>query len=428
MIKINQGVPREAPPDLVVEAHDPVLGKIGYVLIDRPVHGSTCGGVRYGSDTLEGLCDIARSMTFKWGWLNVPMGGAKGWIHTSAAALGCDRRELMQAYGRAIRSLVQRQVYIPGVDLGTTNQDLADMLGAAGAPLSGEQIDASLATSMTVFQSIRAAVTFQGKELPGLRVAIEGFGKVATGLAQMLAQAGATLVAVSTAEGAIYAENGLNVRQLLALKQQYGDSLVAHYEGARRMPREDLFCQEVGLLVPGSVSHSLHAGNVAVVKAGIIVPIANAPITKEAERWLVEHGVLLLPDFVSNCGGVFAVDANGQRFHLDEVKTIIESTFTQAVSRLLKVAAQTGLPAVDLAREVAWNNHVELDRSSPGDGGGGLRSLGGVWRRQGIAGVSRRLAWRAYNYGSRSNSTIRAAALERYDEFRLGITLQKLGE
>ncbi len=416
--------PQVEPPDLVIEAHDPKFGRIGYVVIDRPVRGSSCGGVRYGGDTLEGLCDIARAMTFKWGWLNVPMGGAKGWITADIAALSCTRSELMRAYGRAIRPLVQRQVYIPGVDLGTTNQDLAEMLGAAGAPLTGEQIDASSATAMTVFESIRAAAAYQGKELPGLRVAIEGFGKVATGLAQLLAQAGACLTAVSTVEGAVHAEAGLDAALLLALKQQYGDSLVEHVDRASRIPLEDLLRLDVDVLVPGAVSHSIHAGNADDVRAAAIVPIANAPITREAEQRLAARGVLFMPDFVSNCGGVFASDANGQHFHLDEVQRIIRGTYARAVAELLRAASRAGMTPAELARGIAWDNHTALEGYAPRDGG--LRRLGEVWREQGSAGLRRRLAWRAYNHLHSKNVGIRSAALERYDEFHLGVTLEKL--
>ncbi len=422
-MKLTQA-PRAVPPDLIVEAHDPVFGKIGYVIIDRPVRGTSCGGVRYAADTLEGLCDIARSMTFKWGWLNVPMGGAKGWINVDAATLGCERRELMRAYGRAIRPLVMRQVYLPGVDLGTTNQDLADLLDAAGSPLSGEQIDASRATAMSVFEAIRATAAFQGKELRGLRVVMEGFGKVAAGLAQMLDQAGALLVAVSTVEGAIASETGLQIPDLLALKQQHGDALVAHVADASRLCREELLSQAADVLIPGATSHSILAGNVDSVHALAIVPIANAPITAAAERRLLDRGVLILPDFVANCGGVFAVDANGQHFHLNEVKRILETTFAQTITHLLQKAQEMGLPAVELAREVAWDNHSVLEQTGSGDGG--LVSLRRVWRRQGAHGISRRLAWRAYTRLGSTNAAIRAAALERYDEFRLGVTLEKI--
>ncbi len=332
----------------------------------------------------------------------------------------------MRAYGRAIRPLVQRGVYLPGVDLGTTNQDLADMLGAAGSPLSGRQIDASFATSLTVFETIRAAAAFQGKDLHGLRVAIEGFGKVASGLAPMLAQAGARLLAVSTAEGAIFAENGLDAQRLLDLKQRHGDALTAHYHDAQRLPREDLLCLPVDVLVPGALAHTIHPGNVDDVRAAAIVPIANAPISRPAEQRLLERGVLLLPDFVANCGGVFAVDVNGQHFQLSDAQQIIQSTFARAVERLLQAAQKSGQSAAALARQIAWDNHMEQDRTAP-DEGGGLCRLPEVWREQGYPGVRRRLAWRAYNRFGGSGA-VRAAALERYDEFRLGVTLRKLEE
>ena len=181
-------------PNLFIEVADGALGRLGYVVIDRAVNGTTSGGVRFAPDVSAAeLADLARSMTYKWAFLNVPMGGAKAGIFADPDQLGCERAVLMEAFGRAIGPLVRRQVYYPGVDMGTSLEDLRAIMRGAGRPLVEQQIDGSFCTALTVFETIRQVASFNHVELTGLRVAIEGFGKVGSALAELLAQAGAQL-------------------------------------------------------------------------------------------------------------------------------------------------------------------------------------------------------------------------------------------
>ena len=161
-----QGRPPKSPPNLAITIADADLGEIGYLVIDRTVNGSASGGIRFTPDvSIEELSSLAMAMTYKWAFINVPMGGAKAGIFAEPEKLGCERSELMTAFGLGMKSLVEKGVYFPGIDLGTTLEDLYAIMEGAGRPLVGEQIDGSYATALTVFETIRQVVIFSGKEL-----------------------------------------------------------------------------------------------------------------------------------------------------------------------------------------------------------------------------------------------------------------------
>jgi glutamate dehydrogenase (NAD(P)+) len=412
-----------SPPNLIIQVSDETLGKLGYVVIDRPVQGATSGGVRFASDvSSDELVSLARSMTYKWAFLNMSMGGAKAGIFATPHQLDCDRVKLMETFGRSIAPLVCQRVYYPGLDLGTTLDDLRAIMRGAGRPLVSQQIDGSFCTGLTVFETIRQVTRFNGLELTNLRVAIEGFGKVASTVAQLLAQAGAKLVALSTVKGAIVAEEGLDVLRLLSLKQQYGDRLVHQYPDARPITRDALFTQPVDLLVPGARTHVVHAGNASQVQARLIVPISNAAVTREAEQLLIARGVVVMPDFVANCGGVMAADMRGVGFDVEDVRQMVEATFAKVVTSILQTAHREGQPVGEIARTLAWQNHRELNEPAT-TSSNRIGRVSQVLKSQGLSGVWRRLAWRAHHRWPRLNGAIRRAAADRYGELTLGTIL-----
>ncbi|MFW6116424.1 MAG: Glu/Leu/Phe/Val family dehydrogenase [bacterium] len=413
-------------PHMIIEVSDETLGKLGYVVIDRAVQGTASGGVRFAPDiSPDELASLARSMTYKWAFLNVSMGGAKAGILADPHEIGCDRPTLMEAFGRSIAPLVRRQIYHPGIDMGTTLDDLCAIMRGAGQPLVGRQIDGSFCTGLTVFETIRQVTKSDGIGLDGLRVAIEGFGKVASTVAELLAQAGAKLTAVSTIEGALIAESGLDVAQLLSLKQQHGDRLVHRYTRLQPVQPSALFVQPVDLLVPGARPHVIHSGNADQIQARWIVPISNAPVTPRAEQILVARGAIVIPDFAANCGGVLASSMLSNGFAVEDVQQVVETTFATVITRLLERAHRQRLPAGEIARALAWQNHLALNE--PVDTTSNkLARVSRVLKNQRLSGIWYRLAWQLHRRWPRLNGAIRPAALEQYTAQGLGITLQRV--
>jgi glutamate dehydrogenase (NAD(P)+) len=418
---------QDSPPNLIIEVFDEALGKLGCVVIDKLVRGTSAGGVRFKWGTSpDELASVVRSKTYSYAFLNVPLGGAKAGIWADPHQLGCDRVTVMEAFGRAIAPLVRQQVYYPGTNMGTTLDDLGAIMRGAGRPLVGQQINHSFCTGLTVFETIRQVAHFNGLDLTNLRVAIEGFGRVGSVVAQLLAQAGARLIALSTSRGALVAEGGLEVSRLLSLKQQYGGQLVHQYSGAHVMACEALFTQHVDLLMPGARAHVIHAGNADQVQAKLIVPISYAPMTPEAEQMLVARGVVVMPDFVANCGGVLAADMRGAGFDVEDVRRVVEVTFAEVVTSILQTARREGQPVGKIARTLAWQNYCELNGSAPIPPNR-IGQVLQVLKSQGWSGVWRRLAWRAQHRWPRLNGAILRAAVDRYTEMTLGATLTRVG-
>jgi len=141
--------------------------------------------------------------------------------------------------------------------------------------------------------------------LTGRTVAIEGFGSVGSALADLLVRRhGMRIVAVSTSKAAIYNPTGLDVQQLIQLRDRLGNDCVTAYERADRIPHEALKLLEVDLFSPCAGQFSITTENAADVQARLVVPGANNPVTTQADRILHERGILSIPYFAANCGGV----------------------------------------------------------------------------------------------------------------------------
>jgi glutamate dehydrogenase (NAD(P)+) len=413
-------------PSLRVEVVDDRLGPLGYVVIDRTVRGVASGGVRLAPDvSQEELSALARSMTYKWAFLSLPLGGAKGGIRAEAGLQGAEREAVMHAFGKAIAPLVRSRVYLPGIDLGTTLEDLRAIMGGAGQPLPSAQIDGSLCTALTVFECIRQVARFSGRELTGLTVALEGFGKVGSHLAQLLDRAGARLLALSTADGMVTDPGGLDVPLLLRLKAVHGDALVNHLEGRTRHPAEQLVTEPADVLVPGARPWVIREDNVDRVQARWIVPIANAPITPQAEVRLADRQVVVVPDFVANCGGIFSGELLANGFGIDDGRAMIEDEYAQLLVGLLGQAARSGRRLADEARALAWRRHLTLDGASASRASPGAR-LFGLLQAEGTDGIRKRAAWRIHRWWPQANGAIRAVAAERLADMTIGRTRQDL--
>jgi glutamate dehydrogenase (NAD(P)+) len=415
----------DSPPHQKFEANDEVLGKLGYVVIDRTVNGRASGGVRFAPGvSVDEVASLARSMTYKWGFLNIPMGGAKAGIFADPDQLGIDRGTLMEAFGRSIAPLVQQQAYYPGIDLGTTLDDLLSIMSSAGRPLLGEQIDSSLCTALTVFETIRQIVEVTNQDFKNMRVAVEGFGKVGSSLVELLSQMGVNLVAVSTEEGAIIQTNGLDGKLLLSLKKQYGDGLVHHYPDVECVQTSELFIQTVDLLVPGARPHVINMDNIDAVNAKWIVPISNVPITREAEELLLERGTVVIPDFVANCGGILASNMLSMGFSVKDVQRLVERQFAKVVNRILQSAEMQGGLVREISQASAWHNHLRLNDPDNFKQKNVDRIME-VLNEQGVNGLWQRFAWRIYRKWPSVNGVIRNAAVDQYGEWGLGETLKQ---
>jgi glutamate dehydrogenase (NAD(P)+) len=341
----------DARPARVIEIRDESVGLDAVVVIDHELFGKSAGGTRMIPDvTEEEVARLARAMTWKLAVAHVPYAGAKAGIRFS----GGDRAAILAAYFARIAEI---DGFLTGPDMGTSPDDFEHGHSDGSPPLWAQSFEGmhmdDLAVGRGILGATRAALDRLGRSLEDAAIAIEGFGKAGAGTAKAMHDAGARVVAVSTIEGALVDPDGLDVPLLLGLRREHGDRLV-HEAGLEVQPREALFGVECDVLVPGARPDVITAGSASTLRASAIVPAANIPYADGAVEALHEAGILALPDFVSNAGGVHLYEAppckgDDPEACLDAVEQLVAETAT----RVLDAAQVAGTTPTEAALEVA---------------------------------------------------------------------------
>ena len=313
-------------------------GVYGFIAIDLPDAPTSGGGTRLAPDVSLGeACLLARAMTYKLAVLGLRVGGAKVVLHAGPA----ERDAVLAAFRREIAPWLASGRLMTGPDLGTCEADFAG-LPTPGGPDGisiGRQIGGVPAeefmTGYAAAVAIGAAVNPSTGDLHNCRVALEGFGKIGSSLAQHIADRGGKIVAVSTIEGCVLDPAGFAVQDLLDGRVVYGDALI-HHVGGRVGPREMLWGVEAEVLVPGARTGVLNAHRAASLAARNIVPVANAPYTARGLAVLRRRGIAAYPDFIVGAGGAMAYlhpavsHAPSVEVALDELERLMCSHIVEA--------------------------------------------------------------------------------------------------
>ncbi|HWP47156.1 MAG TPA: Glu/Leu/Phe/Val dehydrogenase dimerization domain-containing protein [Candidatus Limnocylindrales bacterium] len=383
------GVPSLGYDSFSCEATDETGMSLGWLVVDTMINGRSHGGIRIAPDvSLAELRILARRMTLKFGFLGLPGGGAKAGIIGDPEAPPQQRQALLRRFAVTLAPLLQSGCYQPAHDLGTGNSEIEDMLTFVGVQRSRREPSRLLAgfyTGLTVITGAQVAVQHRKLKLAGLRVALQGFGKVGAAVAQGLVEREARMVAISTSQGALYHPQGLPVKELLRLSQQVGSELVHVYKEAELIPKEDLLTLPVDLLCPCATSESIHTGNAKQVQAGIISPGANYPVTLEAEQILQNRGILCLPDFVTNSGGVLGGTMTFAGLDSKTIQQLIEEKLAPRIAALIQSAEKRGALISLIAQQEAMQRFLKIKRQTEQSGFlGGLFQRGLVLYRRGL--------------------------------------------
>lgn len=296
----------EFGPEKVVHISNAAAGLRAILVIDNTATGPSIGGVRMAPDaTLEECARLARAMTRKNAAAGLPHGGGKSVIIADPAMPLPNKERLIRAFAQAIAQLSE---YFPGPDMGTNEVCMAwvrDEIGrAVGLPrvVGGIPLDEIGATGLGVAVAAEVAEPFCGIALDGARIAIQGYGAVGRHAARFLAQKGARIVAVADSGGTAIFPDGFDLSRLNALKA-VGKS-VTSYPDADFADRDAVITADCDILVPAARPDIIDRANAAEIKARLIVEGANIPATLAAEQELHARGVMVIPDFIANAGGV----------------------------------------------------------------------------------------------------------------------------
>ncbi|MFY0990680.1 Glu/Leu/Phe/Val family dehydrogenase [Halomonas sp. C05BenzN] len=347
----------ELGPEKVLYLHDVATGLRAILVVDNVAAGPAIGGTRMAVDvSLEECSRLARAMTLKNAAASLPHGGAKAVIFADPKMPADEKERLMRAYAYALRDVKD---YIVGPDMGTDETAMAwvhDVTGrAVGLPreIGGIPLDQIGATGFGIAVALEAAQPFAGVELAGSRVAVQGFGAVGMHAARFLGERGARLVAVADSRGTICASEGLDTALLIDWKRQ--GKAVVDFPGGEGRDREAIIDVDCDIWIPAARPDVIHEGNVERLRARVVAEGANIPVTEAAERRLAERGVLVLPDFIVNAGGVIcaAVEyrGGGQREALASIEEKVRGNMEEVLKRAQADGLMPREAAVELARE-----------------------------------------------------------------------------
>jgi glutamate dehydrogenase (NAD(P)+) len=257
-------------------------------------------------------------MTWKCALLGIPYGGGKGGIPIDPKKFSVG--ELERISRRYISELIKDigpSVDIPAPDMGTSAREMAWMMDTysvnvghsvpgvvTGKPLSiGGSLGREMATGRGVMIIVRESLKDHGISLTGARIAIQGFGNVGGAAAELLHQAGAKIIAVSSGAGGIFAEDGLDISAVKAYAAQNRRNVVG-FPTAKAISNAELLTLPCDVLIPAALENQITEENVHEIKAQFIAEAANGPVTLEANQVLEARGVTVLPDILANAGGV----------------------------------------------------------------------------------------------------------------------------
>ena len=345
----------ELGPLKIIHIQEPSVGLKAVLVIDNVAAGPAIGGVRMALDVsaVEAV-RLARAMTLKNAAAGLRHGGGKAVIFADPKSNSEKKEQLIRAFACAIR---EEENYIPGPDMGTDEMCMAwtkDEIGrAVGLPreLGGIPLDEIGATGYGLSQCVDVALEYCDLQLEGARVVVQGFGSVGSHVARFLAEKGALLVGAADSRGAVYNAQGLNIGRLLDLKKE-GRSVAEGDEGGK-LDREAVIDMECDIWIPAARPDVVHRHNVHRLRTKLVVQGANIPFTGEAEELLHKRGILVVPDFIANGGGVIcaAVEYQGesQAMAMQTIGEKITANTRQVLEEARKQAAIPRKASMDLA-------------------------------------------------------------------------------
>ncbi len=342
-------------PLKVIHVHEPGIGLKGVLVVDNVARGPSIGGVRMAVDvTVTECARLARAMTFKNAAADLAHGGGKAVLVGDPKMPRQQKETLIRGFCRALEEVEQ---YIFAPDMGTNEENMAwikDEIGrVVGLPreLGGIPLDEIGATGFGLHHAVDVAREFCGLDIDGARFAVQGFGAVGKHATRFLCDAGAIPVAVSDSTGAVHDPDGLDPDALAALKAE-GRS-VTEYDSGEKLDGDAIIDVDCDIWIPAARPDVIHEGNVERLRAKMVVQGANIPVTYAAEKILHRKGILNLPDFIANAGGVICAATEYQGSGESAAFAAIEEKLRRNTREVLENAQRDGIPPRDAALAMA---------------------------------------------------------------------------
>ena len=353
-------------------AGDLVMGDV-YVVYHNTARGPAKGGIRISPDvTLDETTDLAERMAWKTALVRIPFGGGKSGIRMDATRLSAlERADMIREYVHLLEFDLMNGVYIPAPDLGSRPSDMATIYGqthllasvTGKPPRLGGLPGRREATGRGVAHSAKLALTrILKRDVRGATVAVQGFGNVGSWAAKFLSDSGATVVAVGDSAGGWVDTKGIDVEAVMKRASVAG--ALGPERIGDRISNEELLALDVDVLVPAAVENVLTKETAPSVRAKLVVEGANGPTTDAGDAALERKGVVAVPDFLANSGGVIASyiewrsAKSGSITDRAEVFEAVEKVIDAAFAEVASVAKEKKISYRRAAECVAVNEVV----------------------------------------------------------------------
>jgi glutamate dehydrogenase (NAD(P)+) len=322
----------------------------GYRVQHNLSRGPGKGGIRFHPDvTLDEVKALAMWMTWKCALVNIPFGGAKGGVICNPKEMSLQELEnLTRRFTTEISIIIGPEKDIPAPDVYTTPQIMAWIMDTfsmqhgysipgvvTGKPVSiGGSAGRDKATARGCMYVVDEAMEATGKTIEGARVAIQGFGNAGMYAAQLMAERGYRVVAVTDSLGGVSNERGLDIKGLIAHKSETGS--VVGFTGGERIDNKEVLEFDCDVLVPAALEKVITRENAPRIRAKIVAEAANGPTMPDADDILFDRGIIVLPDILANAGGVtvsyfeWVQDLQANFWEEDEINERLKRKMTRA--------------------------------------------------------------------------------------------------
>ncbi|MFX0027064.1 MAG: Glu/Leu/Phe/Val dehydrogenase, partial [Candidatus Hermodarchaeota archaeon] len=330
----------------------------GYRVQHSTIRGPGKGGIRFAPNVnLDEVKALATWMTWKCSLLSLPLGGAKGGICVEPKSLSKGELErLTRRYTAEIINIIGPDMDIPAPDINTDPQIMAWIMDTysmhkgraipgvvTGKPIEiGGSVGRETATGMGLFFVLEALCNKLNIDLKTQNIVIQGFGNVGGNIANILYEKGCNIIAISDITGGLYAERGLNVKELLEWRDKNNYLKDFQNENYKFITNEDILELKCDILIPAAIENQITHLNADKINCRIVLEGANGPTTPEADNILKKREIIVVPDILANAGGVcvsyfeYIQDIHSYFWNLDrinqELKHILVNAFNNVYS------------------------------------------------------------------------------------------------
>jgi glutamate dehydrogenase (NAD(P)+) len=354
----------------------------GYRVQHTLTMGPMKGGVRYSPGVSLGECAaLAMWMTFKCALVGLPFGGAKGGVRCDPNRLSVAEMErVTRRYASEIFPVIGPDSDIPAPDMATGEREMAWFMDTysqqVGHPVpeivTGKPIvlggteGRDIATGLGVVFVMEDVLRGRGQPIEGLRVAVQGLGKVGGVVAHELSLRGAVIVGVSDVTGGIVDSGGLDMGAVTAWVAEHG--FVRGFPGGEHVDRLGVLEAPCDVLVPAALEGQITAENAERIECGLVVEGANGPTTPEADEILARRGIDVIPDVLANAGGVtvsyfeWVQDQQKYSWTGEEIVARLRLQLQDALARVVGARERRGVDWRTAAQSVAIERVAEASR------------------------------------------------------------------